>query len=68
MYVETVPNHNSPPAILLREAYREKKRLAAPKYFKSESHRSHNAPNLSAPWTTCEAAGGFSGRLRRRTN
>ena len=23
MYVETVPNRNSPPAILLREAYRE---------------------------------------------
>jgi len=23
MYIETVPNRNSPPAILLRESYRE---------------------------------------------
>jgi hypothetical protein len=27
MYVETVPNRNSPPAILLREAWRERSRI-----------------------------------------
>jgi hypothetical protein len=27
MFIETVPNRNSPPAVLLRESYREGKRV-----------------------------------------
>ncbi len=42
------------------------KRLAAPKYFKSECHRSHNAPSLSAPWTTFEQTAALNGSVGRR--
>ena len=32
------------------------RRLAAPRYSRSRSHRSPNARSLSVPWTTCVAA------------
>ncbi|WP_170915590.1 hypothetical protein RVR34_15540 [Microcystis aeruginosa FBCC-A68] len=40
MYIEKVPNRNSPPAVLLRESYREgdqvKKRTLAPHFSQTE--------------------------------
>jgi len=31
MYIETVPNRNSPPAVLLREGWREGKKTVKPR-------------------------------------
>ena len=41
MYVEAVPNRNSPPAILLRESYRENGKV-----------RKRTLANLSTVWKT----------------
>jgi hypothetical protein len=58
MYIESVPNRNSPPAILLRESYREDGKVRKPTLCNLSDWPKAHIEGLRGVFKACPCEGG----------